>query len=242
MKSIDQRLERIESEEEIRIPVSDGVARTVKVKVPAWRDPADGEIYLDAEAIAILDKARARHLGVLAPQELSKLRKRLGLTQHEIADLLQIGDKTWTRWETGREVPSRSLNLLLMALYEGKIDIAYLRSKQRPAAQRAPEPVLCAQGWQQLLRAEHSLAWHEVEPGDDGDWWASILPAFATPERLSARTTTAVRMLLLSKWGKCGQAKPSKGERYSRSQAPFEVGSLDVGTQNSRTEKMPLSA
>lgn len=134
MKPINERLERIESEEQITIPAVDGTVRTLTLKVPAWRDPRDGEIYLDAAAITLLDKARARHLGVLAPQELARLRQRLGLTQRQIASLLQIGEKTWSRWETGREIPSRSLNLLLLALYEGKIDPGYLQSKQVSAS------------------------------------------------------------------------------------------------------------
>ena len=59
------------------------------------------------------------------------LRKRLGLTQPQISELLQIGEKTWTRWETGRERPSRSINVLLFALNDGKLDAAYLRSVAR---------------------------------------------------------------------------------------------------------------
>ncbi|HVU34300.1 MAG TPA: helix-turn-helix domain-containing protein, partial [Opitutaceae bacterium] len=100
------------------------IVETIQVKVPAWRDPKDGEIYLDADAIAILDKAKARRLGVLSPQELATLRRRLGLKQKEIGELLQIGEKTWSRWETGRERPSRLLNMLLLALNDGKIDPA----------------------------------------------------------------------------------------------------------------------
>ena len=129
MNAFTQRLVPIEVEEPVRIPspVPGGKGRTVMVKVPALQDPKDGEIYFGTDASTILDKAKARHMGVLAPQELAELRKRLGLTQKEIAEVLQIGEKTWSRWETGREIVSRSLNLLLMALYEGKIPLPWLR-------------------------------------------------------------------------------------------------------------------
>jgi hypothetical protein len=40
----------------------------------------DGEIYLDTEATAILDKVKARHMGLLTPEQIKALRKRLGLT------------------------------------------------------------------------------------------------------------------------------------------------------------------
>lgn len=114
----------------VRIPSRDGkqFAETVRVKVPAWRDPEDGEIYLDSEAERILEKVKARHIGLLTTSQIKALRQRLGLTQKEICKLLQIGMKTWTRWETGRERPFRSINVLLCALNDGKIDVPYLRA------------------------------------------------------------------------------------------------------------------
>ncbi len=135
MKDFKDRLERIEVEEPLHIPTLDGagIAETIKVKVPAWRDPKDGEIYLDTEATAFLDKAKARYMGLLTPAQIRALRQRLGVTQKQISELLQIGDKTWTRWETGRERPFRSTNVLLYALSDGKIDLAYLRSLAQPS-------------------------------------------------------------------------------------------------------------
>jgi len=64
MKGFKERLEKIQVEEPVHIPTLDGggIAETVNVKVPAWRDPKDGEIYLDTEATAILDKVKARHI------------------------------------------------------------------------------------------------------------------------------------------------------------------------------------
>jgi len=92
MKSIEERLVKVEVDEPVIVPNTDGTTRTIMVKVPALRDPEDGEIYLGADAIALLDKAKARHMGVLAPQELAELRKRLDLTQSEIAELFTTTD------------------------------------------------------------------------------------------------------------------------------------------------------
>jgi DNA-binding transcriptional regulator YiaG len=120
----------IEITEAVRIPTPDGkqFAETVRVKVPAWRDSQDGEVYLDSDATPILEKVVARHMGLLTTNQIKALRQRLGLTQKEICTLLQIGMKTWTRWETGRERPFRSTNVLLCALNDGKIDVPYLRT------------------------------------------------------------------------------------------------------------------
>lgn len=126
----------IRAVQKVAIPTPDGqgIAYTLDHEVDAWRDPDTGETYLDGHALAELDQVKARHLGVLAPEEIRALRQSLGLTQREISRLLQIGEKSWTRWETGRERPSRSMNVLLRALKDGHIDTAYLRTLQPPPA------------------------------------------------------------------------------------------------------------
>lgn len=128
------------SKQPVFIPnaTGDGIAETIMQEVPAWKDPKTGQIYLDGEAHEILDTVKARHLGILLPKQLQNMRKSIGLTQKKMAELLQLGEKTWTRWETGTERPSRSMNVLLCALHEGKIDVGYLRSKQRVPARDLP--------------------------------------------------------------------------------------------------------
>lgn len=140
MSTLKERRERIEVEETVHIPTLDGkgIAETIKVKVPAWRDPKDGEIYLDGEALEHLDRVKARHMGLLTPAELKALRARLDLTQKEMSELLQMGEKTWTRWESGAERPSRSLNVLLRALADRKLSMAYLRSLKTMAVTADP--------------------------------------------------------------------------------------------------------
>ncbi|MGA8659629.1 MAG: helix-turn-helix domain-containing protein [Chthoniobacterales bacterium] len=133
MKPLKERLEKIEVEESVHIPTLDGkgIAETVRVKVPAWKDPSNGEIYLDETAQEILDKTKARHMGLLSSSRIRQLRERHRLTQARMAQLFQLGEKTWTRWESGRERPSRSMNILLRAFDDGKINMDYLDSLQR---------------------------------------------------------------------------------------------------------------
>jgi len=159
MNAFTQRLVSIKKEVPVRIPpnVPGGEVRTVMVEVPAMQDPKDGEIYFGPDAAAILDKAKARHMGVLAPQELAELRQRLGLTQKEIAEVLQIGEKTWSRWETGREIVSRSLNVLLRAVYEGKISLPWLRAmlSQDESSMLIPSMRICGGQWD--IKGAHVL-------------------------------------------------------------------------------------
>lgn len=124
----------------VKIPTQDGngIAETIEVEVTAYQNPADGEIYLDGDALEVLDNVKARHMGLILPDGIKELRERLDLTQKEISGLLQIGEKTWTRWETGRERPSRSMNLLLQAVYDGKIDTNYLQIMRDPSLRTKP--------------------------------------------------------------------------------------------------------
>jgi DNA-binding transcriptional regulator YiaG len=142
----DQRLEVIQIDEEVCVPAlnPNAPAHRATVSVPAKRDPLTGEVYLGDEATELLDKAHAHYRWLLTNSELRALRKTHGLTQTEIARLLQLGEKTWARWESGREYPSRALNLLILALYEGKIDRAWLESKLPEPGQRMPAPILCS--------------------------------------------------------------------------------------------------
>lgn len=131
----------IQSTESIPIPGRDGktIVKHIEVEVPAWRDPASGEVYLDSRATALMDQAKARHMGILLPDQLRRLRESLDLTQEEICELLQLGGRTWSRWENGRERPSRSINVLLCALFDGKIDLSYLRSLVQPESRERRE-------------------------------------------------------------------------------------------------------
>src|ERR1035437_6829556 len=121
---------------QVAIPSPDGtkIVETVVIKVPIERDPSTGEEILTTDALDLIETTQARHMGLLLPSEIRALRKRLGLTQREFGDLLQVGEKTATRWENGHGRPSRSLNVLLCALRDGQLPVGYLEDLQVSAA------------------------------------------------------------------------------------------------------------
>jgi len=209
MNSLKHRLERIEVEERVAIPTLDGsaVAETVTVKVPAWRDPKDGEVYLDGEATAILDRVKARHMGLLTPEELKQLRLRLRLTQKEVSELLQIGEKTWTRWESGRERPSRSINILLSGLNDGRLDVAYLQSLRHRrghwaqlAADAGAGPVVL--DWSEKLRSSLAMEGR----GHLGDLPPQPPRAISVPTARPAKSSAApAKTTFLGSWLHVGQ-------------------------------------
>jgi DNA-binding transcriptional regulator YiaG len=114
---------------DVRIPnlEGDGIAETIRIDVPVRIDPDTGEEVLMPEALELIEKTKARRMGLMSPDEIRELRERLALTQEEMSELLQIGAKTYTRWETSRARVSRSMNVILCALRDGAITIEYLR-------------------------------------------------------------------------------------------------------------------
>lgn len=122
------------------IPTGDGstVAHEVTVEVPMEWSATANDWLITAEAEAIIEATKARHMGLLTAEQLAALRERLDLTQAEIGELLCIGEKTWTRWETGRQRPSQSLNLLIRALAAGLLSTYDLRWLRNPEIDWSP--------------------------------------------------------------------------------------------------------
>lgn len=115
---------------DVQIPNLDGdaIAESIRIDVQAYTDPETGEDILTPESMELIEKTQARHMGLMGPEEIRALRLRLMLRQEDMSELLQLGGKSYTRWESGRARPSRSLNLLLCALRDGVITTEYLRA------------------------------------------------------------------------------------------------------------------
>jgi len=76
-----------------------------------------GEIFLnrgderEVERMAI--EFRRRVDGLLTPYEIKKIREQIKCTQVEFAKLLDIGEKTFARYETGAVTQSRAMDIAL---------------------------------------------------------------------------------------------------------------------------------
>src|SRR5438874_4365310 len=141
---------------EVRIPNADGtgVAERIAVDVPVEWDAQLNEWLLTEEAHQIIDSTKARHMGLISPTELKEMRTRLRLTQRQIGELLQVGEKSYTRWETGRARPSRSLNVLLCATRDGRLSVPYLQSLRQPFVEWSPSPFQQAVNWKVIPNKE----------------------------------------------------------------------------------------
>lgn len=93
--------------------------------------PKCGEIVLRIEdsrrlqedAIAIY---RKKH-GLLSASQIRAIRERFDLTQGEFARLLHLGANTISRWESGRNVQTEAMEMLLRLIRDLPGSLDYLR-------------------------------------------------------------------------------------------------------------------
>ena len=78
---------------------------------------------LGADAIA----AYRRKHGLLSAGEMRAIRERFGLTQVEFVALLRLGANTLSRWESGRNVQTESMDTLLRLIRDVPGSMEYLR-------------------------------------------------------------------------------------------------------------------
>jgi len=78
---------------------------------------------LGEDAIALY---RKKH-GLLSADELRGIRERFGLTQVDLAKLLRLGANTVSRWESGRNVQTAAMDVLLRLIRDLPGSIEYLR-------------------------------------------------------------------------------------------------------------------
>jgi putative zinc finger/helix-turn-helix YgiT family protein len=92
-----------------------------------------GEVVLGYESARALQEHgvevyRQRH-DLLTAEEIRSFRQQLGLTQAQLAALLQLGLNTVSRWESGRNVQSGALDILLKLLRDVPGTLDYLQKR-----------------------------------------------------------------------------------------------------------------
>jgi DNA-binding transcriptional regulator YiaG len=114
-----------------------GIAERLTVKIPLEWDEEVKQWLISAEANEIIENTKARLIGLLLPDQFKELRERYDFSQKEMGELFQVGEKSWTRWESGKHRPSRSMSLLVRAFYDGELSINYLlkRAGKTPRAE-----------------------------------------------------------------------------------------------------------
>lgn len=81
--------------------------------LPVLQCPSCGESHYDNQSDDRIQRALREHLGFLMPEQIAALRGFWGLTQDDIERDTGIAAETLSRWENGRVIQSRSLDVLL---------------------------------------------------------------------------------------------------------------------------------
>lgn len=114
-----------------------------------------GEEILPHELSKAIDGERYRRLGLLTPAEIKQVRERTGLSAVDMAQLLGVGDKTYTRWENGRSLQNKSNDTLIRLIDKNAELFARLEAEREPH-----RDVLIGSYFRDLerLKGEHPLA------------------------------------------------------------------------------------
>jgi putative zinc finger/helix-turn-helix YgiT family protein len=113
----------------LRVPVNGeevSVPSALHLRCPKCDEvvlPSSAARRLQEDAIAVY---RKKH-GLLSADEIRAIREQFGLTQRELARLLHLGANTISRWESGRNVQTEAMEMLLRLLRDLPGSLAYLR-------------------------------------------------------------------------------------------------------------------
>ena len=123
----------VEAKASLKLPVN---GEEVNVpKADHLECPECGEIVLRrSHARSLREKALARYRtkhGLLSADEIRAIRERHDLTQGQMASLLRLGANTLSRWESGRNVQTAAMDVLMRLIRDVPGTLDYL---QKPAA------------------------------------------------------------------------------------------------------------
>ena len=100
-----------------RFPYGEGSeAVELEAVVPVTKCSECGFEYLDDSAEAIRHEAVCRHLGVLNPDEIRRIREEYGFSRAEFSRLTRLGEATLNRWENGILVQNQAYDRFLRLL------------------------------------------------------------------------------------------------------------------------------
>jgi HTH-type transcriptional regulator / antitoxin MqsA len=104
--------------------------------MPGWYCGSSGESIHTGEDMKLSDRAlnrlKAEVDGLPLPEEIKRIRSKLGLTQEQVGELIGGGPRAFQKYEAGDLLPSRAISSALALLDHDPSGIEVLRA--RPAA------------------------------------------------------------------------------------------------------------
>jgi putative zinc finger/helix-turn-helix YgiT family protein len=128
----------------VQIDHTERVADDNPITVPGvWVERCDhcGEIVFLGETTRFIEAAVAEQTEQLTPRELERIREDLGVaTQDEMSAALGLGLKSYRKWESGKQYPTRSMSYYIRVLAEFPQAFDWLRRRAWRARNRVATP------------------------------------------------------------------------------------------------------
>ena len=117
-------MKMVKIQKKVTIKDANGHVRTVvTVELNGEIDELSGETFIPATELKKIDEAKIKAANILLPDEIKALRQRYGKSQEAMCAIIGLGNRTWTRWETGAVIPNASTCRTLFLLHDGRISL-----------------------------------------------------------------------------------------------------------------------
>jgi putative zinc finger/helix-turn-helix YgiT family protein len=118
----------------VQIDHTEHIADDNPITIPnIWVDRCDscGEIVFPAETTQFIESVVSEHTEQLTARELERIREDLGVAkQDDMSEILGLGSKTYHKWESGAQFPTRSMTYYIRVLAEFPDAFHWLRDRR----------------------------------------------------------------------------------------------------------------
>jgi HTH-type transcriptional regulator/antitoxin MqsA len=114
---------------------------SITVDMPGWYcDQSEESIHTGADmkiSDRALNRLKARTEGLLEPEDIKRIRKKLGLTQEAAGEIIGGGPRAFQKYETVDLLPSRAISSALLLLDSNPESLAVLDARQAKVPARS---------------------------------------------------------------------------------------------------------
>lgn len=117
---------------------------SITFDMPGWYcDASDESIHSGADlkvSDRMLNRLKARTEGLLEPEQIRRIRKKLSLTQQRAGNLIGGGPRAFQKYENGDLLPSRAISSALVLLDPDPSALTVLEERRGSASAEPPHP------------------------------------------------------------------------------------------------------
>jgi HTH-type transcriptional regulator/antitoxin MqsA len=109
-------------------------SESITVDLPGWYPDGEGDGIVSGDDFKVSNRAlhrmKARAEGLLEPEDIKRIRKKLRLTQVEAGELIGGGPRAFQKYESGDGLLSQGINNVLILLDNDPKGLAILRRRK----------------------------------------------------------------------------------------------------------------